>query len=178
MIFRDGFFHADLHPGNLIIFKDASVGFIDLGMVGRFEHETQAAAVLLFLFVGNGRTGNAARYLASLSLPVKNSDVEGFRRAVAGLYGRWLRSPNFKDFLARPGDSAVDFARRAVSCRISKRDYFDGQGARYSRRRGQCDCRPALTLSRLAPIMSGVVVRAIQPEQHPEIKPAGCAGVG
>lgn len=98
MIFRDGFFHADLHPGNLIIFKDASVGFIDLGMVGRFEHETKRRLFYYFYSLVMKEPENAARYLASLALPAKNSDVEGFQRAVAGLYARFLRAPNFKDF--------------------------------------------------------------------------------
>jgi len=98
MIFRDGFFHADLHPGNLIIFKDASLGFIDLGMVGRFDRELQNRLFYYFYWLVKGDADNAARYMASLALPAKKSDVDGFRRAVAGLYGRWLRSANFNDF--------------------------------------------------------------------------------
>jgi ubiquinone biosynthesis protein len=98
MIFRDGFFHADLHPGNFIIFKDASVGFLDLGMVGRFDREVQRRLFYYFYSLVMGDPENAARYLASLTIPSKNSDVDGFRRAVAGLYGRWLRSANFYDF--------------------------------------------------------------------------------
>ena len=98
MIFRDGFFHADLHPGNLVIFEDASVGFLDLGMVGRFDREVQRRLFYYFYSLVMGDPENAARYLASLTVSGKNSDVDGFRRAVAGLYGRWLRSANFKDF--------------------------------------------------------------------------------
>jgi ubiquinone biosynthesis protein len=98
MIFRDGFFHADLHPGNLVIFEDASVGFLDLGMVGRFDREVQRRLFYYFYSLVMGDPDNAARYLASLTIAGKNSDVDGFRRAVAGLYGRWLRSANFNDF--------------------------------------------------------------------------------
>jgi ubiquinone biosynthesis protein len=98
MIFRDGFFHADLHPGNLLIFKDASVGFLDLGMVGRFDREVQQRLFYYFYSLVSGDTDNAARYLASITTVGKNSDVDGFRRAVAGLYDRWLRSANFNDF--------------------------------------------------------------------------------
>ena len=42
MLYRDGFFHADLHPGNLVVLRDEDrlrVGFIDLGMVGRLDEE-------------------------------------------------------------------------------------------------------------------------------------------
>jgi ubiquinone biosynthesis protein len=39
MLYRDGFFHADLHPANLVILPGARCGFIDLGMVGRFDSD-------------------------------------------------------------------------------------------------------------------------------------------
>ena len=38
-ILRDGFFHADPHPGNLIVMEDGTVVFIDLGMVGKLNGE-------------------------------------------------------------------------------------------------------------------------------------------
>jgi ubiquinone biosynthesis protein len=82
MIFRDGFFHADLHPGNLIIFEDARVGFIDLGMVGRFDQDMQKRMFYYFYSLVTGDSANAARYLAAMAIqPKERSD--GFRRAVA-----------------------------------------------------------------------------------------------
>lgn len=98
MIFRDGFFHADLHPGNLIIFEDARVGFIDLGMVGRFDQDMQKRMFFYFYSLVIGDSANAARYLASIAIPGPKSDIDGFRRAVAELYWRWLRSPTFYEF--------------------------------------------------------------------------------
>jgi ubiquinone biosynthesis protein len=98
MIFADGFFHADLHPGNLIIFKDASVGFIDLGMVGIFDREIRKRLFYFFYSVVTGDPDNAARYLISLTTPARSSDVEGFQRAAAGLYARWFRSTSVTRF--------------------------------------------------------------------------------
>ncbi len=37
MIFRDGFYHADPHPGNLLVVSDGKIGLLDFGMVGRID---------------------------------------------------------------------------------------------------------------------------------------------
>jgi len=37
MIFQHGFYHADPHPGNMMIMDDGSIGLIDFGMVGRIS---------------------------------------------------------------------------------------------------------------------------------------------
>jgi ubiquinone biosynthesis protein len=36
-ILRDGFFHGDPHPGNIMILQDNTIVFLDLGMVGRLS---------------------------------------------------------------------------------------------------------------------------------------------
>lgn len=37
MIFHHGFYHADPHPGNLIVLDDSTIGLLDFGMVGRLD---------------------------------------------------------------------------------------------------------------------------------------------
>ena len=39
MIFRDGFYHADPHPGNYMLLPETVVGVVDCGMVGRIDDE-------------------------------------------------------------------------------------------------------------------------------------------
>ena len=40
-IFRDGFFHADLHPGNLFVNADGDIVAVDFGIMGRLDNDTR-----------------------------------------------------------------------------------------------------------------------------------------
>jgi len=40
-IFRDGFFHADTHPGNLFVKDDGRIGAVDFGIMGRLDLKTR-----------------------------------------------------------------------------------------------------------------------------------------
>ncbi|MEE8143516.1 MAG: AarF/UbiB family protein, partial [Planctomycetota bacterium] len=39
MIFRDGYFHADPHPSNILVLKDGHLGWVDFGSMGLFTKE-------------------------------------------------------------------------------------------------------------------------------------------
>ena len=41
MIFRDGLFHADPHPGNIYVLPEGRVGLLDFGKVGRIDDDLQ-----------------------------------------------------------------------------------------------------------------------------------------
>ncbi|HEX8243412.1 MAG TPA: AarF/UbiB family protein [Longimicrobium sp.] len=92
MLYRDGFFHADLHAGNLMILpgKRVRVGFIDLGMVGRFEERTRRQMLYYFHALVTGDVDGATRYLADMAAVGKGGDPQGFRRAVADLSRRFV----------------------------------------------------------------------------------------
>ena len=40
-VFRDGFFHADLHPGNLFVSPDGSIAAVDFGIMGRLDRRAR-----------------------------------------------------------------------------------------------------------------------------------------
>jgi ubiquinone biosynthesis protein len=41
MIFQHGFYHADPHPGNLVLLGEGQIGLLDFGMVGRLDESTR-----------------------------------------------------------------------------------------------------------------------------------------
>ncbi|MGH9379172.1 MAG: ABC1 kinase family protein, partial [Thermoanaerobaculia bacterium] len=98
MLYRDGFFHADLHPGNLVIMHGPRAGFIDLGMVGRFDEELRRTLLYYYYCLVMGDAENAARYLAAIAQPGPRADVRAFRRNVEDVCRRWQRSAKFSEF--------------------------------------------------------------------------------
>ncbi len=57
MVFRDGFFHADLHPGNLFVGQSGELIAVDFGITGRVDARTRLrlAEMLLGFLNGNYR---------------------------------------------------------------------------------------------------------------------------
>lgn len=98
MIYQDGFFHADLHPGNLVILPDTKVGFIDLGMVGRLDGELKRTLLYYYYSLVTGDAENAARYLTAVAQPGRGADPAGFRREVIEISARWRRAATFEGF--------------------------------------------------------------------------------
>ncbi len=52
MTFRDGYFHADMHAGNIIICKNGKIALIDFGIIGALsEKDRIGVAEILYAFV-------------------------------------------------------------------------------------------------------------------------------
>ena len=118
MLFKDGFFHADLHPGNLLILPGPRLGFIDLGMVGRFESDLRRTFLYYYYTLVMGDAEGAARYLGAIAIPGPGADPKGFRREVTEILLRWNRTASFRDF------SLAQLIMRSVNLGAQHRLYF------------------------------------------------------
>ena len=98
MLYKDGFFHADLHPGNLLVLEGPKVGFIDLGMVGRLDDELRRTMLYYFFALVTGDAESAARYLSAAAQTGAGSDPNGFRREVTEISRRWKRMATFEEY--------------------------------------------------------------------------------
>jgi predicted unusual protein kinase regulating ubiquinone biosynthesis (AarF/ABC1/UbiB family) len=58
----DGFFHADPHPGNLLVTTDGRLALIDLGMVARVTPRVQDQLLQLLFAISEGRGDEAAEH--------------------------------------------------------------------------------------------------------------------
>jgi len=81
MVFRDGFFHADMHPGNLFVEPDGTVVAVDFGIMGRIDHATRRTLgqMLLGFLTADYRRVAEAHFVAGW-VPADQS-VETFTQA-------------------------------------------------------------------------------------------------
>ena len=87
-IVLDGVFHADPHPGNVLITDEGRLALIDLGMVGRISPQLQERLLKLLMAVSEGRGEDAAEVAITLGEKLPEFNDAGFRRDINTLVGR------------------------------------------------------------------------------------------
>ena len=96
MIFEDGFFHADPHPGNILILGEPDkpvIGLIDLGMVGRLSPEMRDRTVDLMVAAVRQDHIAVADALYAIGTPTKKVDMRAYRAEVGMLSEKYLGRP-------------------------------------------------------------------------------------
>jgi predicted unusual protein kinase regulating ubiquinone biosynthesis (AarF/ABC1/UbiB family) len=90
-ILIDGVFHADPHPGNVLLTPDHRIALIDLGMIGRVSAGMQEQLFKLILAVGEGHGDEAATVMCNIGERREDFNESDMRRAIADLVGRFHR---------------------------------------------------------------------------------------
>jgi predicted unusual protein kinase regulating ubiquinone biosynthesis (AarF/ABC1/UbiB family) len=82
-ILVDGLFHADPHPGNLLVTDDGRLALIDLGMVGRLSPALQDHLLKLLIAMGEGQGDEVADLAMEMGEIGEPFNEREFRRRVA-----------------------------------------------------------------------------------------------
>ncbi len=87
-VLLEGFFHADPHPGNVLLTPDGRIGLLDLGMVARLAPALRDQLIRLLLSLTEGRGEEVARIAAGFSVQLPDYDKRLFEAEVADLVAR------------------------------------------------------------------------------------------
>ena len=79
MIFEDGFFHGDPHPGNLLVTKEGDIVFLDFGIVGVLRPEKRQNFTNLLFALVNEDIELLLRSLEGFGIPIEEKDRETLR---------------------------------------------------------------------------------------------------
>jgi ubiquinone biosynthesis protein len=142
-----GFFHADPHPGNILLTDDGRLAIVDLGMVARVSGELQERLLKLLVAIGDGDGDSAAEVARELGERRPDVDVDEARlhRRVATLVAD------------EQGSSLGGLSAGAILTQLS-------------RIAGECGLRPAPELTMLGKAMLNLdeTARVLAPNLRPE----------
>ena len=89
-VFNNGVFHADLHPANLLILPDNTVGYVDFGISGVVSEYARYHLVATVMSLTRADTERAGDHLLAIAELGGESDTQGFRRELDELGERWF----------------------------------------------------------------------------------------
>ncbi len=82
---RDGFFHADMHPGNLFVDDDGNIIAVDFGIMGRLSpKERRFLAEILYGFITRNYRRTAEVHFEAGYVPLHHS-VDDFAQAIRAI---------------------------------------------------------------------------------------------
>ena len=89
-LLEDGFFHADPHPGNLLVMDSGHLAFFDFGMVGRITPRLQSQMIDAFLHVVARDVHGLGQDIINLNFLKPGVDPETVRPVVEKLFKVYL----------------------------------------------------------------------------------------
>lgn len=92
-VFVDGFFHGDLHAGNIFILGPGLIGLIDFGICGRFDRKTREAVAGLFIALMRQDFVALAQGYCELSDTEERVDIERFAKDLSQAIGPQMGRP-------------------------------------------------------------------------------------
>jgi predicted unusual protein kinase regulating ubiquinone biosynthesis (AarF/ABC1/UbiB family) len=118
-LLEDGFFHADPHPGNLLVMPDGRLAFFDFGMVGRITPQLQSKMIDAFFHVVGKDPGGIAQDLIELDFLKPGTSPAIVRPVVEKMFefhfNLKLKDVNFKELTYDLADVMYDYPFRLPS---------------------------------------------------------------
>jgi ubiquinone biosynthesis protein len=90
MVFQDGFVHADLHPGNILVTPAGTVCILDLGLTAELDDTHRRVFARFFAARASGDGPTMARLMADLSPSAHVRDYAGYEADVCAFVARYL----------------------------------------------------------------------------------------
>jgi ubiquinone biosynthesis protein len=97
-VMTDGFFHADPHPGNILILENNKICYIDMGMMGTLDDTFREDLAELIMILVSGNADNIINQLIYMDIitPAQNTPElkEDINELMKKYYGTKLKNVN------------------------------------------------------------------------------------
>jgi ubiquinone biosynthesis protein len=111
MIFQDGFYHADPHPGNYLVLPGGVLGILDAGMVGRLDEDLRDRLESLIVAVYHRDPARLTETVTAIGTSPP-TDLEGLRTEIAEFVHDFADQPINQFDLSAALNRMTDIIRR------------------------------------------------------------------
>lgn len=113
MVFQDGFYHADPHPGNILVQKDGTIVLLDFGAVATLDPKMQKGIPLLIESAVKNDSEAIINILLDLGFIAEGKEAEAIAEKLIDTFRYFLQNEidiqglNFKKLKVNPLDSSL-----------------------------------------------------------------------
>lgn len=92
-ILKDGFYHGDPHPGNIMVLSHTKIVFLDFGMVGKLKEERRKQFLKILLGVTFRNSRLIVEAIMGLDAMTKRSDIKRLQYEIDSLRDEYIELP-------------------------------------------------------------------------------------
>tara|TARA_Y100000310_G_C20694121_1_gene824249 strand:- start:525 stop:2186 length:1662 start_codon:yes stop_codon:yes gene_type:complete len=89
MIYVDGFFHADLHPGNIFVLPGNKLAFLDFGIVGTINENMRRRIIDMLVAMVLKDIERIASIMTKVGERTEHTDIEKYEREIENIIVTW-----------------------------------------------------------------------------------------
>jgi ubiquinone biosynthesis protein len=93
MIFKHGFYHADPHPGNILLLPGNVIGLVDFGMVGRIDDTLHEQIEEMLVAIADGDAAELTGIITRLGEVPPRLDISALSLEVADFVSHYVNQP-------------------------------------------------------------------------------------
>jgi ubiquinone biosynthesis protein len=112
MIFTNGFYHADPHPGNIVVQDNGTIGLLDFGMVGRIDEPLREEIENMLLALAGQDTVQLTRIIMQLGETPHDLDEAALRCDMADFVSHYGSQPLAEFNLSGALTEMIEIIRR------------------------------------------------------------------
>ena len=84
-----GLFHADLHPGNILILPGRKIALLDFGIIGRLDSELKRNTVDMIVALSRADSREVSKILLKVGMATEQTNLDSFELNVDEIIRRW-----------------------------------------------------------------------------------------
>jgi predicted unusual protein kinase regulating ubiquinone biosynthesis (AarF/ABC1/UbiB family) len=113
MVFKDGFYHADPHPGNILVQKDGTIVLLDFGAVAKLDPKMQKGIPQLIEAAVKNDSETIIQILSNLGFISEGKEAEKIAEKLIDTFRYFLQNEieiqglNFQNLKVNPLDSEL-----------------------------------------------------------------------